>query len=118
MGIEWKEPPGEVFDRGTAAYGTALHQYVVAVAHRWTPEIENWMKENAPWTDRTGNARQGLYSDVTQIVNQAVIIILGHGVEYGVFLELSNASRYAVVMPALDRFLPKIWADVRRGLAA
>ena len=116
MGVTWREPPGEVFEQGAVDYATALHHYVLAVANRWTPEIENWMKENAPWTDRTGNARQGLYSDVTEIAQSAVVIILGHGVEYGVFLELANAGRYAVVMPALDHFLPKIWADVRRGL--
>ena len=117
MGVQWQEPPAEVFERGTAEYARALHQYVLAVAQRWVPEIENWMKENAIWTDRTGNARQGLWSDVMEIVNSAVIILLGHGVEYGIFLELANAGRYAIVLPALDRFLPKIWADVRAGLA-
>ena len=117
MAFTWKEPPAEVFERGTAEYARALHQYALAVAHRWVPEIENWMKKNAVWTDRTGNARQGLFSDVMQIAQQAVIILLGHGVEYGIFLELSNAGRYAIVLPALDHFLPRIWADVRAGLA-
>lgn len=117
MGFQWQEPPGQVFEQGTAEYASALHRYVLAVAHRWVPEIENWMKKNAPWTDRTGNARQALFSDVMDITNSAVIILLGHGVEYGIFLELANAGRYAIVMPALDHFLPRIWADVRRGLA-
>jgi hypothetical protein len=43
-----------------------------------------------------------------------VLIAFGHGVDYGIFLELANAGRFAIVNPALDFFAPKIWADVRR----
>jgi hypothetical protein len=98
------------------AYASALHRGVYAICQRWAPEIANWMKDEAPWTDRTGNARQTLYTEVTQVVNQMVTVILSHGVHYGIYLELCNAGRYAIINPALDEFGPKVWADVEAML--
>lgn len=88
----------------------------MAIANRYAPEIEAWMKGNAKWIDQTGNARQSLFGDVTDIANQAVILIMGHGVEYGTFLELAHGGRYSVLFPALDMFIPKIWKDVQAML--
>lgn len=113
MPLTWQRPPEIVFANLAQAYATAIHQGVKTLAERYSVEIEGWMKENAPWIDRTGNARQTLYSEVTDIANEAVIIILSHGVEYGVFLELAHAGSYAVITPALDHFIPRIWRDVR-----
>lgn len=116
-GFHWEKPPEEALDELGDAYAAAIHEGIKAVAQRWAPEIENWMQQNAPWTDRTGNARQSLYTEVEEVAGQMVRIILSHGVYYGIFLELKNAGRYAIVNPALDHFAPKIWADVRRMLS-
>ncbi len=116
-GFHWDVPPSTAFPELAEAYATALHRGVYAIAQRWQPEINNWMKENAPWTDRTGNARQTLYTEVQDVVNEMVTIIMSHGVNYGIYLELKNAGRFAIVNPALDHFAPKIWADVKRMLA-
>lgn len=105
--------PEIAFSELAEAYATAIHAGVKTLAERYSVEIEAWLKDNAPWTDRTGNARQSLYSEVTDIANQAVIIILGHGVDYGTFLELAHGGNYAVIGPALDYFIPRIWRDVR-----
>jgi len=115
-GFRWERPPDVVFTELAEAYTAAVHRGVKAIVQRWAPQIENWMKENAPWTDRTGNARQTLHTEIEDVVNQAVALILAHGVHYGVFLELKNAGRYAVVTPALDEFGPAIWSDVREML--
>jgi len=76
------------------------------------------MKANAPWVDRTGAARQSLRAEVepptAAQVQQMVELILAHGVEYGVFLELKNAGAFAIINPTLDAAAPKIWADIRR----
>ena len=116
-GFRWETPPEEAFPELAEAYVNAIHEGVKAIAQRWAPEIENWMQENAPWTDRTGNARQSLYTEVEDVTGKMVQIILSHGVYYGIFLELKNAGRYAIVNPALDHFAPKIWADVKRMLS-
>jgi len=116
-GFQWVRPPEQAFSELTEAYVAAIHRGVLAIAKSYAPEIENWMKANAPWTDRTGNARQTLYTEVQQIVQSVVEIILSHGVGYGVYLELCNAGRYAIIDPAIDHFAPILWSEVVRMLS-
>lgn len=115
-GIVWNIPPEQAWGDLAEAYVSALHRGVLAIAQRWAPEVENWMKDNAPWTDRTGNARQSLYTAVRQVANQMVEVILSHGMDYGIYLELRHQGRYAIINPALDYFAPRIWADVQAML--
>lgn len=75
------------------------------------------MKSNASWTDRTGNARQSLNAEVEDMAMDMVEIVLSHGVEYGIYLELSHGGAYAIIAPAVDVFAPRIWADVRAMLS-
>lgn len=113
MGFRWETTPETAFTRLAEAYTSALHRGVRAIALARAPEIENWLKDNASWTDRTGNARQTLHTEVEDVVNRMVRIILSHGVDYGIYLELSNAGRYAIVNPGLDHWAPILWRDVR-----
>lgn len=68
-------------------------------------DIESWMKGNAPWTDRTGNARRGLFGMVVKGWQQ-LHIVFGHSPDifYGASLELNNSGRYAIVRPAFNKF--------------
>jgi hypothetical protein len=116
-GFTWQVRPDRAWGALAANYRAAIERGIVGIANRWAPEIENYMKANAPWTDRTGNARQGLYTAVNHAVGSMVEIILSHGVDYGYWLEVKNGGAYAVVNPALDYFGPRIWADVRRMLS-
>ena len=117
-GYTWLLDPAEAFEELAIAYQEAIHKAVFTIAQRWAPEIENWMKENAPWTDRTGNARQTLYTAVRDVTNKMVSIILSHGIHYGLFLEVRHAGKYAIINPALDEFGPKVWNDVKRVVGA
>jgi hypothetical protein len=112
ISYRWEQPP-TVWTDGTEAYIQAIWEAILAVCHRRAPEIQNWMRSNAPWTDRTGNARQGLNTQVeAAIEGDYIALIFAHGVFYGIFLELRNSGRYAVVNPALDYWGPIIWQDV------
>ena len=117
-GYTWVVEPGQAFAELAVAYQEALHQAVMQICLKWAPKIENWIKDNAPWTDRTGNARQTLKVEVEDVVNEMVSIVLWHGMHYGLFLEVKNAGRYAIVNPAIDEFGTKVWADVRRMVGA
>ncbi len=115
--VTWQKPPEEALPELGEAYATAIHKGVLAIGNKYKPLVENWMKANAKWTDRTGNARQTLWSDVDDVTNQMVRIIFSHGMYYGIFLEVNNAGRFAIIDPALDHFAPLIWADVQRMLS-
>lgn len=112
-GFEWTVSPEEAFDALVEQYIADVRVGVEAIAQRWAPDIETWMKRNAPWTDRTGNARQTLNTEVLNLTNE-IAVLMDHGVEYGIFLELAHGGKYEIIGPALDEFAPRIMADVRR----
>ena len=114
MSFTWQVTPEQAFTELVDAYENEIHNAIKQIADRYAPDIEAWMKSNAPWTDRTGNARQTLNTEVQEVASVMIGIILAHGVDYGIFLELSNGGAYAIIGPALDYFAPKIWADVQR----
>jgi hypothetical protein len=64
---------------------------------------ETYMKTNAKWTDRTTNARNGLFVSVVRHGEDSWEMILSHGVSYGIWLEVLNNGRYAIVRPAFLR---------------
>ena len=115
MGIEWTSPPSTAVPAMVITYQDRVRRALFLLAASYAPRIEEWMKQNAPWEDVTGNARQKLYADVFELAF-SVGLFIGHGVDYGKFLEHSNTGRYAIVTPALDYWTPKIWQDVKRIL--
>lgn len=100
MGIKWTRSPQVLVD-GMEEYEQRAVAAVVALFRRFEPTIENYAKANAPWMDRTGNARQTLFT-VTDFARNVVTLYLSHGMEYGKWLELRNSGRYAIVMPTLE----------------
>lgn len=115
MPFEWVTTPVDAVTAGMSEYERALYQAIYTICLRRKPEIENWMKANAPWTDRTGNARQTLHVDVEATVG-AIALYLAHGMHYGIYLETKHAGRYAIVTPAVEHWTPIIMADVRAVL--
>jgi hypothetical protein len=116
MSFRWSTPPRTAWGDLSAAYVLAIRNGVRAIAQRRAPEIEAWMKENAPWTDRTGNARQTLSAEVEDATLDMVSILLAGGVEYQIFLELAHGGNWAIIAPAVDYWGPILWADVRAML--
>lgn len=63
--------------------------------------MESYAKTNARWTDRTGNARQRLKGS-TRWEEDALIAAISHNVDYGMWLELCNEKKYAILEEALN----------------
>ena len=63
--------------------------------------MEKYAKANARWTDRTGNARQRLKGS-TRWEETALIAAISHNVDYGMWLELCNEKKYAILEEALN----------------
>lgn len=83
---------------------------VEKVAKYFEPIIETAAKENAPWMDRTANARQSLHAYTERLSRDVVRLYLSHGVEYGVYLEIAHGGVYAIIWPTLEEHIPKIRA--------
>lgn len=58
------------------------------------------MKIEAPWTDRTGAARSGLYTRF-QKSGKTREILFSHSVAYGIWLEVANSGDYQIIMPTV-----------------
>ena len=82
-----------------------LQRALYGVVKYWDGPTERWMKHNAPWTDRTTNARNGLFAiaqkSASRIADSTFAIVLGHTVDYGVYLEegTENMEARPVVGP-------------------
>lgn len=116
-GLKWREPPEKVWPAGADAYVRAVRAGVHGVMQYYQPIVSNEMKQERPWTDRSSNAIQGLYTAVEPPTptqgGDTFEFIMSHGVEYGIWLELANNSRYNIVIRTLDKYSPIIWRDIR-----
>ncbi|MHC1681390.1 MAG: hypothetical protein AB6733_00255 [Clostridiaceae bacterium] len=70
-------------------------------------EMEEWAKNNAIWTDRTAHARQFLKSTVKWNNSDELMVALSHQVDYGVYLELCNEGKYAILENAIQQYAPQ-----------
>jgi HK97 gp10 family phage protein len=66
--------------------------------------VLDYMQNNAPWTNRTTDARNGLRSSANITGKGSVTVTAWHTVPYGKFLELgtSKMSAYPIINPALQ----------------
>ncbi|CAM3004691.1 hypothetical protein HAHI6034_10885 [Hathewaya histolytica] len=69
--------------------------------------MERWAKANAKWIDRTSDARQFLKATVQWKNSNELMIAMSHHVDYGVYLELCNEGRYAILEQAIQEFAPE-----------
>lgn len=78
-------------------------------------KMEKWAKENARWTDRTGNARQFLKSNTKWEDEDTLTTTMEHHVAYGIWLELCNEGKYAIIDEAINEFTQefiKSWEEL------
>jgi hypothetical protein len=118
-GIRWQRPPSELAT-AIERYGDRVLRTVAAIAQYTATQMQNDAKNNAPWTDRTGNARTGLFgTSEADFAAKVVTIYLSHGatINYGVWLELANSSRYACIMPAMQSHYEPLMQMLREAFA-
>ncbi len=138
--FRWVEPPSNLSQQ-IEQYGEKVLVAVHAVAAYWGLSVQNQARGAAPWHDRTGNARSGLFFAVdgfglppivgrvrggarqqmrdTAAISggpERLVVALGHTVYYGRFLELCNGGKYAVVMSTLENNLPRLERMLRQLL--
>jgi hypothetical protein len=78
-------------------------------------EVEAYAKDNAPWSDITGEARNGLTADVGEESGD-ITITLYHTAEHGRWLELIQDGAFAIIMPTLEALGPEILRRASLGV--
>ena len=86
---------------GMALFNTKVMLGMKMYAETAAKNFENYAKENRPWTDRTGMARQRLTGYVEEI-DKGYRINIAHGVDYGLWLEFAHEKRFAIVKPTIE----------------
>lgn len=112
MGFKWDVAPNQTLPQMTEAYTRAIFQSGRRIAYEQAEEMEQYAKANAPWTDRTGDARERLHATVEE-TGPIGTIVLSHGVSYGLWLEISNGGRFSVIAPTIDVFGPRVMRSLQ-----
>lgn len=94
--------------------GLELEKNIDARMQPVAGEMEEYGRANAPWNDRTGNARAGLVA-LFQRSGKTATIIFGGSVFYQKFLELGTRfmAPRPIIRPTLEAFYPRIMGRFR-----
>ncbi|WP_352419831.1 hypothetical protein [Proteiniborus sp.] len=76
-------------------------------------KMEGEAKGNAPWTDRTSNARNSIRGDFGWKGKHAVISLSGN-MNYSVYLELAHEKRFAILVPTIQKNAPEVIKGYQR----
>lgn len=92
-----------------------LHENIRAAAQSLANDMVAYAQENAPWTDQTGDARAGLQAQVVWEDAEHFTIFLGHGdtIHYGVWLEVKDGGKYAIIVPTIMVFAPEFGGRIK-----
>lgn len=118
MTVSWRVTPEKAWGDVTEAQVNQAQAEIVAFCNSLTGEIAAWMKEEARWTDRTGDARDGLYSDVIRLATHSVSILMSHGpmIHYSYYLEVVRGGYFSILPETVDRYLPIVFRGVQEIL--
>ena len=107
--FEWTVPPSQL-ETNLGRFAQLLLEATLDLARYFAAKIEAYAKVHAAWTDRTGNARQGLFARAYRVA-ASVVIVLSHKMDYGIWLEIAHSGKYAIILKTLERH----YAEVLRG---
>lgn len=93
-------------------FGAALLEATRQACDEIAVEMQEYAKANAPWEDRTTDAREGLKT-VVVVSGDSYSVFLGYSVPYGIYLETANGGVFAVVRPTVEYFAPLLAGRVR-----
>lgn len=79
----------------------ALAAIEMKVSTKYVPKLRESAQTNARWENQTGEARRRLNASY-EVVADGYKLILAHGVNYGIWLELAHEKRYAIIMETID----------------
>lgn len=88
-------------------FDARMDRVLTATVAYHSTKAEAYARANAPWTDRTSNARNGLFAKAERD-RPHYRIIIAHSVPYGIWLEVRFSGRYAIIRPTVDAIGPDV----------
>ena len=79
----------------------ALAAIEMKINTQYLPKLRETAQLNAKWENRTGEARRRLNATYRTVSN-GYNLVLAHGVNYGIWLELAHEKRYAIIMQTVE----------------
>ncbi len=76
-------------------------------------KMESDAKREAPWIDRTGNARNSIQGDFGWEGDKCKIVLSGN-MDYSVYLELAHEKKYAILEPTIQKNAPEVLRGYQR----
>lgn len=110
--FKWDPPLDTIKAKTNAAIRAHGLLAIQRVAEQMISRIRDWMKANAKWKDRTGDARRTLNAWAVNM-SYGALVVLSHGVPYGIYLETMQAGRFAILKPALNYWAPRFIEAMR-----
>ena len=104
-----------------AAYGRievslyALCVYYAGMAINYFHSVQP-AKTNSPglfWHNKSGVAALKMFTEAIRNTGNWYGWKMGHGVQYGTYLELANDRRHEAIRPVIERFAGRFIADAR-----
>lgn len=116
--LTWAVPP-ITLAANAEQWSDLITEGLGLLADKWSVILEDYAKDNRPWTDRTNQARSGL-TGATEKTPQAVTIHLYHKARHGIYLEMrppGNGGR-PIILPTMEAHYADIMADLQRLVRA
>lgn len=105
-GVVWTK---NTLSLGLGVFSEELNAKVAVLVDRQADVGTRMMKQGAPWTDRTGNARATLMGTPKHSEREHQIILSG-GMPYQIWLEIKQAGKYAIIGPTVPELGRKTMA--------
>lgn len=110
--FEWEIPPSVMVGR-LNEWKKQLAEAIFVLGKFFAARMEAYARKHARWTDRTTNARQGLTGQAFKLAT-GVVIYLFHRMEYGIWLEVANSGKYAIILETLETHYGDIMAALQK----
>lgn len=90
----------EGLKKGLELFASKSEAALTMYAETAALKLQDYARDHAPWTDRTGHARQRLTGSQMRVA-KGYELKLAHGVDYGIWLELAHEKRFAIIQPTI-----------------
>lgn len=109
--FSWNQPSVANLLQNTSELGDRVDRAVGQVMERQGDLATAYMKTNAPWTDRTSVARNGLGAIAFKQGTRWVLNLFGRA-NYQIWLEVKNGGKYAIITPTIQIWGPRIMRNM------